>query len=122
MQDNPYSGILGVMRRDAGERSTEPWCIGRVETASPLTVSYGGNLLGADDLLVNAALLEGDSLGARLTGITGELSIDAVSSGTLAATLMRTTRGLSPGDMVAMLRSGDSQQFIVLCRVVNENG
>ena len=37
MEDNPFAGILDVVRTDADERSMSPWAIGTVAAVAPLT-------------------------------------------------------------------------------------
>ena len=50
MEENPYAGILEVVRTDADARSASPWVIGTVAATAPLTVMLGGIPLSGADL------------------------------------------------------------------------
>ena len=81
MEENPYAGILEVVRTDADARSASPWVIGTVAATAPLTVMLGGIPLSGADLLVNPQLLPHEET-AALSELTGSLegSPAAVSS------------------------------------------
>lgn len=91
MQDNPYSAILNITRRDQRERAVAAWVLGRVISRSPAVVRLGEARLSGADLLVNPLLLRSD----------------------------RESELMEPGDQVVMLQSGDGQQYVVLCKVVS---
>ncbi len=60
MNNNPYTGIIHVMRE---KRQSEPY-IGLVISADPLRVSYSGIEFEADEIHINpdAVLAAGDSV------------------------------------------------------------
>ena len=131
MEENPYSGILNVMRRDAEQRRPKSgWLLGVVQSAAPLAIFCGGMqdpLTGADlrvnyQLRGNAERVTLQEAKGSLTGTVdcekGSITGMEVSSGTLeAAGLFGGV--LAPGDLVALLPSEDGQEFLVLCKVVN---
>lgn len=128
MQENPFSAILSTMRKDTKERKSSAWVLGRVLSVSPLQIAYNGLTLSGANLLVNHQLCT-HARAVTLSNISGKLdastdcslgSITAINAtgGTLqAAGLFGGV--LAAGDQVAMLKSEDSQLFIVLCKVVN---
>lgn len=120
MQENPYSSILGVIRKDADERACIGWMTGKVVSTAPLTVLTGGNQLSGADLLANAQLLpnvEQVSLASVKGNLAGSPEV-TVSDGSLTASGFF-GGALTPGDTVALMPSTDGQRFLVLCKVVN---
>lgn len=129
MEDNPYSAFLGVIRKDSDDRSVPVWCLGVVVSTAPLAVRTGTLTLTGDALLVNYQLRENIEK-AALMNVSGEVDASShceqggslskltVTGGTLKA---QAVFGgvLAVGDQVAMLRSEDGQQYLVLCKVVN---
>lgn len=91
MQDNPYSSIINLWRKDGGERAVSPWRLGRVVSRSPVAVRIGKETLSGAELLVNPRLLRSE----------------------------REDDLIYPNDRVVLLQSGDGQQFVVLCKVVS---
>lgn len=128
MQENPYSAILGTMRKDSNERKSSAWVLGRVLSVSPLQIAYNGLTLSGANLLVNHQLCI-HTRAVSLSDVSGNL--DASTDCSLGSiTALSATNGtlqaaglfggvLTAGDQVAMLKSEDSQLFIVLCKVVN---
>lgn len=56
MQENPFSAILGTMRKDTDEHKSSAWVLGRVQSVSPLQIAYNGLTLAGANLLVNHQL------------------------------------------------------------------
>ena len=119
MEDNPYAGILEVVRTDADARSTSPWVIGRVAAVAPLTVMLGNLPLTGADLLVNPQLLAHEET-AALSELKGNLEGSPAVSVTGGSLVGKALLGgvLAPGDLVAMLAGADGQQYAVLCKLV----
>ena len=117
MEENPYAGILEVVRTDADARSASPWVIGTVAATAPLTVMLGGiPLSGA----VNPQLLPHEET-AALSELKGSLEGSPAVSVTNGSLEAKALLGgvLVPGDRVAMLASADGQQYVVICKVVS---
>lgn len=119
MEDNPFAGILDVVRTDADERSMSPWAIGTVAAVAPLTVMLGNLPLTGADLLVNPQLLPHEET-AALSELKGSLEGSPAVSVTGGSLEGKALLGgvLAPGDLVAMLASADGQQYAVICKVV----
>ncbi len=120
MEENPYAGILEVVRTDADARSASPWVIGTVAATAPLTVMLGGIPLSGADLLVNPQLLPHEET-AALSELKGSLEGSPAVSVTNGSLGGKSLLGgvLVPGDRVAMLASADGQQYVVICKVVS---
>lgn len=128
MEENPYSALLQTIREDSDHRAGEPWLLGRVKSAVPLVVEYGGQEYWGQELLVNPqllpnqepVLLEGPA--GRLTATAdcgaGQLGALEVTGGSLRASGLFGGI-LAPGDQVALLPSRDCQSFVVVCKVVS---
>ena len=82
-EENPYAGLLGMMREEGAARNPSGCILGEVVSAKPLKVMAGGLELDKDDLLVNAALLSGY---ARQVSYTGSVCESSGFSGKLTAT------------------------------------
>lgn len=127
MEENPYSGILGVIRRDADDRRCAAWRLGVVVSVAPLSVKTGGQVLFGGELLVNYQLRANtepvklsEAKGAFTASTDcseGSITTIDVTDGTLEAVGLF-GGVLVSGDQVAMLQSEDQQQFVVLCKVV----
>jgi len=90
LQDNPYSALLGTLRRDSADRSVAPWRFGILRSLSPPAVDIGGQTVTA-----------GVSINPMLRG--------AADPGDRAV----------PGDRVVLLQSSDGQEYVILCKAVS---
>lgn len=59
MQDNPYSSILNLFRKDNAGRSVASWRTGVIRSLSPLSVELSGNTLSGSELQYNPQILSG---------------------------------------------------------------
>jgi len=66
--NNPYTGLLGLMRTHGSEGNPTVYAIGQVVSTSPLKVKVGGIELDEEDLRINADLLKGYKRKLKLTG------------------------------------------------------
>lgn len=66
--NNPYTGLLGLMRKHGNEGNPTVYAIGQVVSVSPLRVKVGGIELDEEDLRINADLLKGYKRKLKLTG------------------------------------------------------
>lgn len=116
MQDNPYSAMLGVIRRDAQERAKSAWVLGIVRGVKPLKIEFSGKPLEGVELLVNPLLLKHERK-LDEPDVTGILNGESVA-GELHSTAQHGDT-LAPGDRVVMLPADDWQSFAVICKVVS---
>ena len=96
MEENPYAGILEVVRTDADARSASPWVIGTVAATAPLTVMLGSIPLSGADLLVNPQLLPHEET-AALSELKGSLE---------GSPAVSVTNGSLRGEVAARRRAG----------------
>lgn len=92
--NNPYSELLGVMRRQGGKSNPPSIQIGIILSVSPLVIKINNLQIDKDNILIADTLLKKS---------TGEIDPAA---------------GLSPQDKVALIATSDKKTYIVLCRVV----
>lgn len=91
--ENPYTGILQIMREQGSKLNPPSISMGTVITKHPLTIKTGDLVLEYDDLVVNYDLISDDN------------------------TSPKTTR-LKDDDTVLMLPMGNNQQYIIIGKVV----
>ena len=136
MEDNPYTVMVGAMRKAGQDGRPTVFRLGTVMSLAPLTIQAGDIPLTGGDLLVNAdllprtrpAVLTGTAALTTLTGtLTGtdaegavELSVSdggLIGEETITGTLVEQVGTLAIGDRVVLLTT-DDQLHIVLCKVV----
>lgn len=122
-EENPYTGLLGMMREEGAARNPSGCILGEVQSVQPLKVLAGGLDLDGDDLLVNATLLSGY---ARQVSYAGSVCESSGFSGKLTAA----DDFLKKGDLVLLVPSqpvttGDAaesssgqQQYFLVCKLV----
>lgn len=114
MEDNPYSKILGIMRRQGQNAAPVTFSTGTVLSVSPLSVRVGGLTMSGAELLINPQLLKGYK---RKVYVTEVNPVEPLPSCKCKTEYL--DDGLQPGDTVALLTLDSGQQFIVLCKVVS---
>jgi hypothetical protein len=117
MPGDPYTRLLGTMRRtggDAAKKGAVNFRLGTVLTPSPLTVDVAGTEQDASHFYVADRLQKGHEETVSLSGYTDSGGTIEVTKGTLAAK----EPVLKAGDLVALLTS-DDQTFIILDKVVH---
>lgn len=114
MEDNPYSKLIGMMRRQGKKAVPLTFSTGIVLSVSPLSVQIGGLTMSGSELLVNPQLLPGYIRKAHMTDVRPP---DPPGEFTCLAEL--TDAEIKSGDTVAVLTLDGGQQFIVLCKVVS---
>lgn len=117
MEDNPYSKMLGIMRRQSQNAAPVIFNLGLVLSVHPLCVQVDGLKMSGAELLVNPQLLKGYKRKILATGI------EVINPpGTLPDCQFGSEYiddGLQAGDEVALLTLDGGQKFIVLCKVVS---
>lgn len=107
MQDNPYSTIIQIMRKEGAAYNTPGLMLATVVAPPPnLFIKVGEIQVG------KASLLVADDL---LPGYKRNISIAAAEPVSGQMTFLDT---LAPGDLLAVMPTYDGQTFIVLARVV----
>mgnify|MGYP002601387170 FL=1 len=95
--------------------------IGTVVQPNPLIVKIGDLQIERENMKVNQALLAGYSrrMSMGTAGATGSTTKgDSISSIGISGGTFTTQDGLKAGEQVVLLKSGDGQQYILLCKVV----
>ncbi|HHY52079.1 MAG TPA: DUF2577 family protein [Clostridiales bacterium] len=114
-QDNPYSGMLNLIREDSGERYVAPWCFGIIRSLSPPAVEINGQVVSYG-VFINSGLLPRTASFANLLGnLEGTPEDMSILAGSLTGTL---SGPVAIGDRVVLLQSQDGQEYVVLCKVV----
>ena len=108
-EDNPYGNFLEIIRKEAHADGDAPFFIGTVVQPNPLIVKIGDLQIERENMKVNQALLA--SYSRRMS--MGTAGATGISGGTFT-----TQDGLKAGEQVVLLKSGDGQQYILLCKVV----
>ena len=88
---------------------------------NPLIVKIGDLQIEQENMKVNQALLAGYSrrMSMGTAGATGSTTKgDGISSIGISGGTFTTQDGLKAGEQVVLLKSGDGQQYILLCKVV----
>lgn len=88
---------------------------------NPLIVKIGDLQIERENMKVNQALLAGYSrrMSMGTAGATGSTTKgDSISSIGISGGTFTTQDGLKAGEQVVLLKSGDGQQYILLCKVV----
>lgn len=78
---NPYTGLLGLMKKHGNEGNPTVYAIGQVVSILPLKVKVGGIELDEEDLRINADLLKGYKRKLKLTGDICTCEGDGSSTG-----------------------------------------
>lgn len=114
MEDNPYSKMLGIMRRQGKSAVPITFSTGAVLSASPLSIQVGGLTMSGAELLVNPQLLKGYKRNVSVTEVEPEEPLPSCKCKTEYL-----DDELQPGDTVALLTLDEGQRFVVLCKVVS---
>ena len=88
---------------------------------NPLIVKIGDLQIELENMKVNQALLAGYSrrMSMGTAGATGSTTRgDGISSIGISGGTFTTQDGLKAGEQVVLLKSGDGQQYILLCKVI----
>lgn len=88
---------------------------------NPLIVKIGDLQIERENMKVNQALLASYSrrMSMGTAGATGSTTKgDGISSIGISGGTFTTQDGLKAGEQVVLLKSGDGQQYILLCKVV----
>ena len=88
---------------------------------NPLIVKIGDLQIEQENMKVNQALLAGYSrrMSMGTAGATGSTTRgDGISSIGISGGTFTTQDGLKAGEQVVLLKSGDGQQYILLCKVI----
>ena len=88
---------------------------------NPLIVKIGDLQIERENMKVNQALLAGYScrMSMGTAGATGSTTKgDGISSIGISGGTFTTQDGLKAGEQVVLLKSGDGQQYILLCKVI----
>ena len=120
-EDNPYGNFLEIIRKEAHDDGDAPFFIGTVVQPNPLIVKIGDLQIEQENMKVNQALLAGYSrrMSMGTVGATGSTTKgDGISSIGISGGTFTTQDGLKAGEQVVLLKSGDGQQYILLCKVV----
>ena len=120
-EDNPYGNFLEIIRKEAHADGDAPFFIGTVVQPNPLIVKIGDLQIEQENMKVNQALLAGYSrrMSMGTAGATGSTTKgDVISSIGISGGTFTTQDGLKAGEQVVLLKSGDGQQYILLCKVV----
>lgn len=120
-EDNPYGNFLEIIRKEAHADGDAPFFIGTVVQPNPLIVKIGDLQIEQENMKVNQALLAGYSrrMFMGTAGATGSTTKgDGISSIGISGGTFTTQDGLKAGEQVVLLKSGDGQQYILLCKVV----
>lgn len=120
-EDNPYGNFLEIIRKEAHADGDAPFFIGTVVQPNPLIVKIGDLQIEQENMKVNQALLAGYSrrMSMGTAGATGSTTKDdGISSIGISGGTFTTQDGLKAGEQVVLLKSGDGQQYILLCKVV----
>ena len=125
-EDNPYGNFLEIIRKEAHDNGDAPFFIGTVVQPNPLIVKIGDLQIEQENMKVNQALLAGYSrrMSMGTAGATGSTTKgDGISSIGISGDVYHTgriesRRAGSAGEQVVLLKSGDGQQYILLCKVV----
>ena len=119
-EDNPYGNFLEIIRKEAHDNGDAPFFIGTVVQPNPLIVKIGDLQIEQENMKVNQALLAGYSrrMSMGTAGATGSTTKgDGISSIGISGGTFTTQDGLKAGEQVVLLKSGDGQQYILLCKV-----
>ena len=118
-QENPYSALLGVIRKDNEEHKDRVWCFGQIRSMAPLSVEVSGEVV-TQGIYINPLLL-GRQGQAKISGISGKLLLsgenETVSGGELSGRI-EIGAAIAVGDRVVVLMSQDGQELVILCRAV----
>ena len=120
-EDNPYGNFLEIIRNEAHADGEAPFFIGTVVQPNPLIVKIGDLQIERENMKVNQALLASYSrrMSMGTAGATGSTTKgDGISSIGISGGTFTTQDGLKAGEQVVLLKSGDGQQYILLCKVV----
>lgn len=110
MKDNPYTGLLGIMRTEGETNNPTVYATGEVLSVEPLCVRSCGIKLDADDLMVNSFLKKGAERELILEG-----TICEVSKAEVKATAKKWA--LEAGDTVLMIPDSQRQRYYVICKL-----
>lgn len=119
---NPYTGIIGLMRKHGADLNPAPVMLGIVSAASPdLKIKFGDLEVDKDNLLLADYLLDDYT---RDIAITGEISftngITPVSGEDL--NIVGSSKMTSPlivNDTVIAIPISNAQVFVILAKVVS---
>ena len=116
-EDNPYGNFLEIIRKEAHVDGDAPFFIGTVVQPNPLIVKIGDLQIEQENMKVNQALLAGYSRRMSM-GTAGATGSTTRGDGISSIGIFTTQDGLKAGEQVVLLKSGDGQQYILLCKVI----
>lgn len=137
MQEDPFAGLLHMMREQGAKYNPPSMCIGRVITSEPLHIKiydqdlYDDDVLIADYLLADykreASVNISGQLAATTQATSGGSGYDAFASHTHSISGNATCIGegeltfkdyFKKDDLLAVMPLIEEQQYIILARVV----
>ena len=127
MEENPFAGLVDLMKDTAKGEIPVFFQIGKIVSTAPVKIMLGEIPIEAEELAWNESLLKIEMNDVTLSDTSGSLSGSynctncsgsrfSVSSGSLHVNSLQGTLPLNVGDSVVLLPCGE--RFIVLCKGV----